>query len=263
MFRPVTGGISLLAISCAMSFAQQLASVNSQAEPSSPTEKPRVFITDSQSWETRGSAGGGNGAFAASSHGGARPQTAEIIKTFGERCRDVTVNNKQELADYIVVLDHEGGKGYLQHRNKVAVFEHVSGDIVVSHSTLSLGGSVDEACKGIAAHWTLHSKEILAAKQGALPPASLADPSPSVASRPAAPMTLAALVTIDSTTSVADIEVDTNFVGTTPSTISLGLGNHDITVKKKGFATWNRKILVTGGTVHVTAELEQKPPSGQ
>src|SRR6476660_4394226 len=74
-----------------------------------PTEKPRVFITDSQSWEVSGAAGGANGAFAAQSHGGARPQTAEIIKTFGEKCTGVMVNNKQEVADYIVLLDHEGG----------------------------------------------------------------------------------------------------------------------------------------------------------
>src|SRR5216684_7213446 len=72
-------------------------------------DKPRVFITDSQSWETSGSAGGANGAFAAHSSGGARPQTAEIIKTFGEKCPAVLVNNIQTKANYIVVLDHEGG----------------------------------------------------------------------------------------------------------------------------------------------------------
>ena len=74
--------------------------------------------------------------------GGARPQTAEIIKTFGERCPEVKINNIEEKADYIVVLDHEGGKGALRHKNKVAVFERISGDSVFSKSTLSLGGSV-------------------------------------------------------------------------------------------------------------------------
>ena len=107
-----------------------------------PGDAPRVFVTDSQSWETHAAAGGSGGNWGASSHGGARPQTAEIIKTFGERCPTVTVNNLESRADYIVELDHEGGKGYLQHRNKVAVFEHHSGDVVVSKSTLSLGGSV-------------------------------------------------------------------------------------------------------------------------
>src|SRR6266849_8473160 len=91
--------------------------------------RPRVFITDSSSWEVVGSAAGSGGTFASRTQGGARPQTAEIIKTFGERCQQVLVNNKQEKVDYVVVLDHEGG--YLQRRNKVAVFNK-EGDAIVS-----------------------------------------------------------------------------------------------------------------------------------
>src|SRR5580692_8485553 len=51
-----------------------------QSSYSASTDKPRVFITDSQSWEMSGSGGGSNGAWGAQTHGGARPQTAEIIK---------------------------------------------------------------------------------------------------------------------------------------------------------------------------------------
>ena len=71
-------------------------------------EKPRVFITDSKSWEMSGGVGGTQDGFGGASKGGARPQTAEIIKTFSERCPAVIVNNKQEKADYVVLLDHEG-----------------------------------------------------------------------------------------------------------------------------------------------------------
>ena len=49
----------------------------------------------------------------------------------------------------MVLLDHEGGKGALRHKNKVVVFNRVSGDSIVSKSTLSLGGSVQDACEGI------------------------------------------------------------------------------------------------------------------
>ncbi len=206
-----------------------------------------------------GSAGGSQGSFAAQSHGGARPQTAEIIKTFGQRCPEVIVNNKQEFADYIVVLDHEGGKGYLRHRNKVAVFERVSGDAVMSHSTLSLGGSVEDACNGIVQHWGAHSSEILAAKEG---PAAV-PPAPAVAASFAAPAPLPpvaqASVTIDSTPSGADIEIDGAFVGNTPSTVSVSPGSHQIAIKKKGLTDWSKTLNVTGGTVRLSAELEQAP----
>ncbi len=128
--------------------SQPAAIQNPPAATHNASKRPKVFITDSQSWETSGSAGGSGGNWGAQTHGGARPQTAEIIKTFGERCRDVIVNNKLSVADYIVVLDHEGGKGLLRHKNKVAVFEKLSGDVVMSHSTLSLGGSVQECLRG-------------------------------------------------------------------------------------------------------------------
>lgn len=85
------------------------------AIPSEPSDgKVRVFVTDSESWETRGSGGGGgnsNGWGAASSFsGGARPQTAEIIKTLNQRCPELTVTDKLGKANFVIVLDHEGGK---------------------------------------------------------------------------------------------------------------------------------------------------------
>ena len=132
--------------------------------PATAKERARVFITDSESWEV-GGAGGTAGSFGAESHGGARPQTAEIIKTFGERCPNVVTNNIQMKTDYIVVLDHEGGKGYFSHRNKVAVFTRVTGDSIVSKSTLSLGGSVQTACEAIAADWAKNSAKIRHAQE--------------------------------------------------------------------------------------------------
>src|SRR3984957_3312806 len=122
----------------------------------SPTDSARVFITDSQSWSVAGGSGGSRGSYGGAMAGGARPQTAEIIKTFGQRCPEVVINNIQTKADYIVLLDHEGGKGALRHKNKVAVFARLSGDSVVSKSTLSLGGSVQDACEAITKDWTEH-----------------------------------------------------------------------------------------------------------
>jgi hypothetical protein len=116
-------------------------------------EKPRVFITDSKSWEIAGGFGGSSEGFGGATKGGARPQTAEIIKTFGERCPEVTVNMKQEKADYIVLLDHEGGKGWGRKDNKVAVFNK-AGDSIFSRSTRTLGNAVKDSCAAIVKDWT-------------------------------------------------------------------------------------------------------------
>lgn len=78
-------------------------------------------------------------------------------------------------------------------------------------------------------------------------------PPPSIASTPVAP------VSVESTPPGADIEIDGAFVGNTPSTINVVAGSHDIAVKKKGFADWTKKLNVTGGSVHLNAELEQTP----
>jgi hypothetical protein len=63
-------------------------------------------------------------------------------------------------------------------------------------------------------------------------------------------------VAVDSTPPGADIEVDGGFVGNTPSTVTVTQGIHEITVKKKGFADWSRKLNVTGGSIHLAADLQ-------
>jgi len=68
-----------------------------------------------------------------------------------------------------------------------------------------------------------------------------------------------ASLTIESSPVGADVEVDGGFVGNTPSTVNVAPGNHEITVKKKGFTDWTRKLNVTGGSIHLSAELEAAP----
>ena len=80
-------------------------------------------------------------------------------------------------------------------------------------------------------------------------------PPPTAASVPA-PIAQASLV-IDSTPSGADIEIDGAFVGNTPSTVPVAAGSHQVAVKKKGLGDWTKTLNVSGGTIHLNAELEQ------
>jgi hypothetical protein len=57
-----------------------------------------------------------------------------------------------------------------------------------------------------------------------------------------------ATVTVTSGISGADIEVDGNFVGNTPTTLQLSAGSHDVTVKGAG-ASWQRTVQVDAGSV--------------
>jgi hypothetical protein len=221
--------------------------VHGQQASSTPAtnnaDKPRVYITDSNSWSVQGSAGGANGVFAASSAGGAQPQTAEIIKTFGQRCPQVTVNNRADASNYVVELDHEGGTGLFAHKDKIAVFVQKTGDSIFSKSTLSVGGSVQDACSAILDHWAAHASELRVAAPG---PAGV---------QAVAPVAQVSSITVDASAPNCDIEVDGSFMGSTPSTLNLAPGKHVIVVKKAGYKDWTRSMTVASGTIRVSADM--------
>jgi hypothetical protein len=63
-------------------------------------------------------------------------------------------------------------------------------------------------------------------------------------------------MTITSTPPGAEIQIDGGFVGNTPSTLGVSSGDHVVTVNKKGFKTWERKVKITTGKVEIAAELD-------
>ncbi len=111
-------------------------------------DKVRIFVSESSSWQVGGGIGVSSGNGGGGVSGGARPQTVEIMKTFNQRCPDCTVTLSKENADYIVLLEHEGGKELVLRDNKVAVFKK-SGDLIYSGSTRTLGNAVKDACAAI------------------------------------------------------------------------------------------------------------------
>lgn len=121
--------------------------------------RPRVFIEESNSWEVEGDpvvsttdkkgrvliSGGG-------SSGGAKPRTAEMMKRFSEQCSACVVTINKEKADFIVLLEHEGGKDLFDKDNKLAVFNK-DGDLVTAGSFSRPRKAVDVACKAIDAEF--------------------------------------------------------------------------------------------------------------
>ena len=150
---------------------QEIPAAVAQEKPTPPA-KPRIFVAKSDSWEISGGGGGSSSSAAlgfgwnwvAASRsswgsyvsGGARGQTAELIKTFGERCPEAYVNDNPRVANYAVVFDHEGGK-IISKDNKIAVFNR-AGDAIFSHSTRSLGNSIKGACAAILSDWQANAQ---------------------------------------------------------------------------------------------------------
>jgi hypothetical protein len=109
-----------------------------------PATKVRVYIADSQSWAMAGGFSDSSGGFS----GGARPQTAEIIKTFEKKCEGFTVTARKDRADYVLVVDHEGGKALLLKDTKFVVYDK-EGDSIKSGSARTVGSAVKDSCEAI------------------------------------------------------------------------------------------------------------------
>lgn len=69
-----------------------------------------------------------------------------------------------------------------------------------------------------------------------------------------------ASVLIKSTPDGAEITIDGKYVGNTPSTIRLKLGDHKVSIKKAGFSLWERDVTLNpGSNITIDAGLEKAP----
>ena len=115
----------------------------------------RVYIEETESWEVESDPifsstdktgritinGGGT-------KGGAKPRTAETIKRFNQQCKGIIVTIHKDKADFIVLLEHEGGKDLFNKDNKLAVFNK-EGDLITSGSFSRPRKAVETACNAI------------------------------------------------------------------------------------------------------------------
>jgi PEGA domain-containing protein len=69
------------------------------------------------------------------------------------------------------------------------------------------------------------------------------------------------LLDISSTPDGADISIDGNFVGSTPSEVSVANGDHIISLKLAGYTAWERTLKTSGGKVKISAPLSKTDSS--
>ena len=123
--------------------------------PAQENPRPRVFIEESESWEIESDPVFGStdkkGRVTISggeTKGGAKPRTAETMKRFNEQCKTCIVTMYKDKADFIVRLEHEGGKDLFNKDNKLAVFNR-DGDLIASGSFSRPRKAVEVACNAI------------------------------------------------------------------------------------------------------------------
>jgi hypothetical protein len=114
------------------------------------TERPRIFVTESQALQLSGKAALGGAKGGVSVAGGTSPQNLEVMKSFQRRCPAVLITGKREKADFVVRFDHEepNPTTLFVRGNKVAVFNR-DDDLIYSSSTRMLSSAVNGACAAI------------------------------------------------------------------------------------------------------------------
>jgi hypothetical protein len=76
------------------------------------------------------------------------PQTAEIVKAFGQKCPNVLVTSRREAATLTVVLDNKAGKLLRKGESKMVVFDR-AGDMVYGASERELGKALRGFCSAV------------------------------------------------------------------------------------------------------------------
>jgi hypothetical protein len=114
------------------------------------TERPRIFVTESQALQLSGNAAVGDAKGGLSVADGTSPQNLEVMKSFQRRCPAVLVTGNREKADFVVRFDHEepNPTTLFVRGNKVAVFNK-DDDLIYSSSTRMLSSAVNGACAAI------------------------------------------------------------------------------------------------------------------
>lgn len=97
-----------------------------------------------------------------------------------------------------------------------------------------------------------------AAVQSAPPEAVQADNSQPESRVAPEPVAQPSNVIVKSTPAGADINVDGKYMGSTPSTIQLVPGDHEVSIEKENLRPWQRTMTVsTGGSLTIDATLEK------
>jgi hypothetical protein len=144
--------------------------------------------------------------------------------------------------------------GVGDEKNRIAKIFWSNMDVILKNGATSNGAP---APSPLVAQPAPELSPLVAQPAPELSPSAPSAPTPAPLVAPRASEN-AAMVQISSEPSGADILVDGNYTGSTPSQLKLKSGTHSVSIIKKGFAPWERSITVESGEIrNVAAELEK------
>lgn len=128
--------------------------VDPAAQESGP-RKPRVYVTDTASWNASGGFGNASSVAPGALYGGYNPELVDIYQDFTSGCSAIQVTQKKSDADFVVLFDKGTPKKGLMGLhglvkvNKVTVLSK-DGETLVSEADRSPDVAVATACNAVS-----------------------------------------------------------------------------------------------------------------
>src|SRR6202795_3629576 len=217
-------------------FVASSAAFGQQQQPQSQ-QQPRIFLSATStgsSWTVN------------------NDQTVPMRAAMNRYCPSFVSTMNQSNADYTIFDAHQE-QGIIVRVNQFTV-SNANGDIIRQFNAGSIVQGVQMSCAEITKAWTNRPPEPPPQPAPAPEPAPATAPAPEPVQAPAPPAEMQR-VAITSTPEGADITVDNKFMGSTPSTVLLPVGDHTVAISKNDFYTWQREVSLSGGTITVKADL--------
>ena len=117
--------------------------------------KPRVYISDTASWEASGGFSNSSSVAKGALYGGYNPEMVDVYQDFTSDCAGVSVTQEKSNADYAILFDKGMGKkgfkglGGLVKVNKVTVLTR-NGQTILSDESHSADAVVQKACTAVS-----------------------------------------------------------------------------------------------------------------
>ena len=118
------------------------------------SSKPRIYVSDTESWTASGGFANPSSVAPGSLYGGYNPEMVDIYQDFTSDCPAAAVTQQKSNADYVVLFDKQSSKkglaglGGLVKVNNVRVLSK-SGDTLLSQTSHSVDTAVRLACEAI------------------------------------------------------------------------------------------------------------------
>jgi hypothetical protein len=113
-------------------------------------DKPRVYLTDRDTWKETGWVVAANGNAAGGASGRVVREQTENVKTFNNACPSVTVTDNKEKADFALIWDRTNWSetSWTGNQNNMALYNR-DGDLVWSGASHKMTTGAKDACKAV------------------------------------------------------------------------------------------------------------------